>query len=585
LSALERFEFHVADQPRAEVESEPRFRGLRTFEAEAEPQAVGGGGAEAAGEELGSVDAGFNSDESAARHYLSEILTEVDTPAAAAITAPDRPEVVPNLQFAGVQEQPGTESRLVRFEQTEQSIPVFGGHAVCELTSDRGLVSASGEVGSVHKVSTLATLSQADALATLAEHLGVAVEAIGAGEPPELQLFPGGGEDDWHLVWLFREIPATPKDVEIEPHGHGLGRSPRDVEPLFDYLVDAHDGALVYYYSAAPMLMEPTYGSGENEDGVAVQFFGRMVGTAFELRDPMRKVVTYDLQLGDIQATPPSSPIQGASVHLGASMKAAVSAHTNASIVDDFYRGVLQRDGIDDKGMELVNVVNCTYAKGGEAAPVWSNAVWWGNRMWYGQAPDANGVTRSYSRLLDVIAHELTHGVTAFTAGLVYRDQSGALSESYSDILAIIVKNWDRANPTTGGDVSGWDWQLGPGLRPGGKPLRDLSDPSVTGHPAHMDHYLQTTQDSGGVHTNSNIHNKAAYNVLTATQSGARAFTPREGALLFYLGLTRLGKLSSFKDSLAAVTAVAGRLWEGTPQLRDEKVAAIRAAYADVGIA
>lgn len=564
MAGLERFHFHVAEQPEADVESLPAFRGMRAPSVE-------------------GVEAGFSSDEAAARHHLSGILTQDDRPTMRGITAPERPEQVPDLQFAGVTELPGTGTRLVRFDQTKESIPVFGGHAVCELTSDRGLVSASGEVGSVTQVSTLATLSQADALKALAEYLGVGVEAIEGGRPPELQLFPNG-DGQWHLIWLFRDIPAAPKELEIEPHGHGLGRSPRGDNPRLDYLVDAHDGAVVYYYSAAPTLTTPTFGSGMNEEDEPVRFLGQMVGTLFELRDPLRNIVTYDLQFGDIETPTLNNPVQDNDGDLGDTMKAVVSAHANASIVNDFYRGVLQRGGIDDKGMELVNVVNCTYARH-EQPPVWHNAVWSDNRMWYGQAPGADGVTRSYSRYLDVMAHELTHGITSFTAGLVYRDQSGALNESYSDILGIIIKNWDRSDPANGGDVSGWDWQLGAGLGQGGGPLRDLSDPTVTGDPAHMNDYLRTTADFGGVHTNSNIHNKAAYNVLTSTEpDGSHTFTPREGAYLFYIGLTRLGKLSDFLDSLTAVTDVAASLWHGDPQLRDKKVAAIRAAYGQVGI-
>ncbi|MGC1851998.1 MAG: M4 family metallopeptidase [Solirubrobacterales bacterium] len=588
MARLERFHFHVAEQPEVEFESPPSFGGARAqslggFDGE---EAGAGVGFEAAAEaEFEPVEPPFVTDEAAARHFLSEVLTEEDTPTMLEITAPERPEVVPDLRLARVQERPETGSRLVRFNQTKESIPVFGGHAVCELTADRGLVSASGEVGSVGDVSTIATVSQADALTALAKDLGVELNAIDGGQPPEQQLFPSE-ESKWHLVWLFRNVPVAPQDFEADPHGHGLGRSPRDVEPRFDYLVDAHEGTVVYSYPAAPTLM-PTFGSGESEDDLPVEFFWQAADDGvFELRDTTRKIVTYDHELRDIDNHTLNGPIRGNSVNVGGAMKAAVSAHSNASIVDDFYRGVLKRNGIDNKGMELVNVINCTYEKGQETVPgVWHNAVWWQGRMWYGQAPDGNGVTRSYSRHLDVIAHELTHGVTSSTAGLVYRDQSGALNESYSDIFGVIVKNWDRTKPATGGDVSEWDWQLGSALGAAGKPLRDLSNPAATGDPAHMSEYLQTTRDSGGVHTNSNIHNKAAHNVLTATEAdGSRTFTPYHGALLFYLGLEELGRLSNFHDSLTAVVNAANSLWKGDPQVRDVRVAAIRDSFSKVGI-
>lgn len=566
MARLERFNFHATERPEAEHEPPPA--------------AAAGFGAEAA------EAAPLVSDEAAARHFIGQVLAEEGTPVATAIVAPERPEVVPDLRLVRVQQQPETESTLVRFSQTKESVPVFGGHVVCELSQDQQLLTASGEVGEVGDVSTIATVSQADAIAGLAKQLGVEGAAIEGGKPPELQLFPDK-EDDWHLVWLFRNVPvAAPEfNPEEDGHGHGLGRSPRDVEPHFDYLVDAHEGGIVYSYPSAPTLM-PTYASGETDEDVVAEFYCQASEAGgYEMRDPLRMVVTCDLELGDIDAPALGGPVAMSQVDVGGTIKAAVSAHSNAGIVDDFFRGVLKRNGIDNKGMELVNVVNCTYSQSGEPTGVWHNAVWWENRMWYGQAPDGSGVTRSFARYLDVIAHELTHGVTSNSAGLVYRDQSGALNESYSDIFGIAVKNWDRNQPDTGGDVSTWNWELGAGLGSGGGPLRDLSNPRATGDPEHMSEYLQTNRDNGGVHTNSNIHNKAAYNVFTATEDdGSPAFTPYQASLLFYLALGQLGKLSNFKDSLTAVINAASSLWQGQTEVRDKKVAAIKGAYAAVGI-
>jgi Zn-dependent metalloprotease len=525
-----------------------------------------------------AVEPGFASDESAARYFLGQVLTEDKRPAMRAVLAPERPEVVPDLQLASVTELPGTDTRLVRFHQTSANIPIFGSHAVCELTEDRDLVSASGEVGEVTDVSPIATVSQADAFQKLAEYLEVEASAIEGGGA-ELQFF---AEDSgkWHLTWLLSEVPAAPKDFEAD--GHGLG-APRVRSPRFDYLVDAHDGSVVYYYSRRPTVVAPTFGSGLDDVDAEVRFIGQMNGGQFAMHDPMRNVSTYDNKFADWERFAKEKPIEDADSDLGDKMKGAVSAHANSSRVDDFYRSVLKRNGIDDKGMELINVVNCC-ASAEEQPPVWHNAAWTGSEMVYGQAPDPKGTLRSFARFLDITGHELTHGVTEKTAGLVYRDQSGALNESYSDILGMMIKNWDFSS-STGGDVSSWNWELGPGLAPGGGPFRDMSDPKKTGDPDHMDDYVKTSDDSGGVHTNSNIHNKAAYNVMTSTEAdSSRTFTPLECAYLFYIGLTRLGKMSGFTDSLAAVEDVASSLWRGDPQTRDKKVAAITAAFENVGI-
>ncbi len=190
---------------------------------------------------------------------------------------------------------------------------------------------------------------------------------------------------------------------------------------------------------------------------------------------------------------------------------------------------------------------------------------------------------RSFSRFLDVIAHELTHGVTEYTSSLVYQDQSGALNESFSDIFGVIIKNWYLVGPDS--DVGSWNWEIGSGLGNGGLPLRDLSNPTRTGDPDHMDQYLVTTQDSGGVHTNSGIPNKAAYNLLTATDDqGQRVFPARDVAILYYLTLSRLNPLATFQKTLQVLLDVAETLYAGDPAERDAKRAHIRQAYEKVGI-
>jgi bacillolysin len=374
---------------------------------------------------------------------------------------------------------------------------------------------------------------------------------------------------------------------------------PISSDVLMDYLVDAHDGEVVYYFSATAMIDIPVKCSGVDENGTAVEFFGRRsdAGASFELRDPLRDVITYDMKLADLAADPPlpGGPVQNTTTDWTSTNKAAVSAHFNTSTVCSFYNGVLFRDGIDDKGMDLVNLVNCCHSRY-SAPPIWRNASWspQKKRMQYGQVRGPSGALVSYSRFLDVIAHELTHGVTQTTSGLVYRDQSGALNESFSDIFGIIIKNWDDRH-ADGGNVSTWDWELGSGLGPDGLPLRDLRDPTrgrcrlgpgqVGPCPAHMNDYVRTTDDAGGVHINSNIHNKAAHNVLTARDAGGnRLFTPREVAILYYLCLARLTQLATFSDARNGLISVALSLYAGDATERQAKVDAIERSYAAVGI-
>ncbi len=95
----------------------------------------------------------------------------------------------------------------------------------------------------------------------------------------------------------------------------------------------------------------------------------------------------------------------------------------------------------------------------------------------------------------DVVAHEIAHGVTDSTSDLIYANQSGALNESFSDIFAYFLDNGDS---TIGEDL------------PGGA-LRSLANPPLFSNPDRMSNYVVTNEDNGGVHTNSGIHNKAAF--------------------------------------------------------------------------
>ncbi|HCU7777653.1 TPA: zinc metalloproteinase aureolysin, partial [Staphylococcus aureus] len=132
-----------------------------------------------------------------------------------------------------------------------------------------------------------------------------------------------------------------------------------------------------------------------------------------------------------------------------------------------------------------------------------NNAAWIGDKMIYG---DGDGRTfTSLSGANDVVAHELTHGVTQETANLEYKDQSGALNESFSDVFGYFVDDEDFL---MGEDV------YTPGKE--GDALRSMSNPEQFGQPAHMKDYVFTEKDNGGVHTNSGIPNKAAYNVIQA---------------------------------------------------------------------
>lgn len=192
-------------------------------------------------------------------------------------------------------------------------------------------------------------------------------------------------------------------------------------------------------------------------------------------------------------------------------MKCAVSAHANACIVAAFYRDVLKRNGVDNRGHRFTSSVQCLYGPEGMQTREWRNAVWDGEQMNYGQRL-LEGTLRGYGASLDVVAHEIAHGVTENTCRLEYRFESGAMNESYSDIFGIIISNYKEP------DIEKWNWQLGEELDPSGVPIRDVSEPTRYDQPDHMNDYRRfpSGYDQGGVHVNSGIHNKAFYSLITS---------------------------------------------------------------------
>ncbi len=169
----------------------------------------------------------------------------------------------------------------------------------------------------------------------------------------------------------------------------------------------------------------------------------------------------------------------------------------------DYYWSTFQRDSIDGQGMALQGLVH--YDKNYDNA-FWDNA----GHMFFG---DGDGqILMQTTAGIDVIGHELTHGVTQHEANLVYSGQSGALNESVSDVFGIQVKQ-----RVLGQDSHTSNWLIGedivgPALAPA---LRSMKDPGHANphddQPADMDGSV----DGGDVHTNSGIPNRAFYVVAT----------------------------------------------------------------------
>ena len=241
-------------------------------------------------------------------------------------------------------------------------------------------------------------------------------------------------------------------------------------------------------------------------------------------------------------------------VYNAEAQKAGVDAHYYAGKVYDYYYSQLGRNSYDNNGAKVISGVH--YSR------KYNNAFWSGGQMVYG---DGDGTTFiNFAGGYDVIAHELTHAVTEYTSNLVYENQSGALNESWSDAMAAVMDSDD--------------WLIGEDIyTPGvsGDALRSMSNPAQEGQPAHMSQYVNTTNDNGGVHTNSGIPNKAFYNF--ATSIGSRTIA---GKVWYTASRDYMTSTTNFSGARAATLQAAAALY-GTGS---SYYTALQSAWSEVGV-
>ena len=508
--------------------------------------------------------------ETVARRYLQQSLASSAVPSFSLAQGDDAGSEFKSL---GTESLPLTDTKTVKFRQVYKQIPVYSSLVTVELDKDNEFLAINSALGTPSGVSPVAKVSPADAL-------NKALKLAGAGATPDLTPRLNFYHDDktqqWRLVYIIEDVPVK--------KGAKKGDRPTSMQFLMDYVIDAHTGALV-----AELPRTPTMAANEVEavDGLGNKRRIRIKpgpgGSSKILHDEQLNVQTFDFGFKDPEVleaklpgttiTNPPNPFKGE----------AVSAHANASAVAAFLRDVLKRNNIDNQGGALVSTVNCIVVRDNPLGQKqWLNAFWTPvkRQMVYGQVLHGSNL-RSLAVNLDVVGHEMFHGVTNDTSRLEYRNESGALNESYSDIFGILISNFDKP------DIAKWDFQLGENLTANDKPLRDLSKPSLFGQPEHMSNFKVTTRDSGGVHTNSGIHNFAAFKIITARDSQKRfVFKPNELAAVFYIALTQqLTRQSGFSASRRGVTLAAQTLFRNNqPATLKAKIALIAKAFSDVGI-
>ncbi|WP_175990183.1 M4 family metallopeptidase [Bacillus sp. Marseille-Q1617] len=429
----------------------------------------------------------------------------------------------------------------VRFSQTKNGIPVEGSEIIVHYNKNNEITSVNG---SYHQSAEETDLNLSPQLSSskAVEKAQSAVEApekLTYAPTSELVIYPFEGEN--HLTYKV--------NVNF------LGEAPGN----WFVFIDAETGEVVDQYNA---IMHAEDINTQTGSGIGVLGEHRLLhisqtkepndGTMFQMADFSHEgldgIITYDYSNNRLEVFKDKD----AAFHSDFD-RPAVDAHYNSEKVYEYYLNEHGRNSLDDEGMPIQSVVH--YGNN------YNNAFWNGTYMVYGDGDGEFMVPLSAG--LDVAAHEMAHGVTSNSANLLYRFQSGALNEAFSDIFGALIddENWEL-----GEDI------MAPAAKESGREsLRSLSDPSKYPvnaayvpygngdgmYPSHMDEFydLPRELDNGGVHINSSIINHAAY--LTAQDIGREKL----GKIYYRALTTYLTSLSDFSDARQAIIQSAEDLY------------------------
>lgn len=435
------------------------------------------------------------------------------------------------------QESGPLDHRHLRFSQFYQGIPVWPGELMVHLNAKGDIYLAEGAyVPTPRKVITVPALDSEAAIQKALSALPQG-EAEVAGSPELIIYAPGDRRA--RLAW---KITFT-----------------LSLYSRWRVIVDAANGEVLSAHDIIPKQGVSGMGidlSGNQRDlsvwSENSQYY--MVDTSKSMYDPasdppLPDSVDGGIVILDARNQPPTSDVRTIprlrmvrSDRPDAGWLAdAVSAAYHVSQTYDYFLDRHDRDSIDGHGSTIVAVVRL--GEGYENAS-WSSetrTIYLGDGQPFAAAPD-------------VVAHELTHGITAYTANLIYRDQSGALNEAFSDIFGEMVQARMRGGAA--------DWLFGDTLS---QPLRSLSDPEqlqfLPGYPypERMSEYFNTSQDNGGVHINMTIITHAFYLLAEGLDGGIGI---QDAAAIFYRALNyHLLSNSQFVDARLACISSAEELF------------------------
>ena len=465
--------------------------------------------------------------------------------------------------------------RHERLTQLHGGVPVFGG----ELARQSDAVGTLTVFGTLYEgidVSTEPRLRARDAAARI-ETLGG--HPVGRRGGPELVVLPLG--DGYRLAWRVRAF--FEKTLELR-----------------QVFLDAATGDTLLEYDDLQR-QEAAIGTGVlgDQKKLSVTSSSGAYTTADRLRPPLISTYDFGFNVNRLIAFLDSNDPVGnlTSADLGRDSDnvwtdgAVVDAHAYAGLTYDYYYARHGRRGLDDANVPMHSITHAirredfaSYSTD-TVGSFFANAFYYGDGIMYygdGLPPSATFFGQHVNYLagaLDVVAHELTHGVTDYSSGLIYQGESGALNEAFSDMMGTAVEfefEPSKADYLLGEDV----------FTPGG--LRSMQNPQAFGDPDHYSIRYTGTGDNGGVHINSGIANNAYYlaieggtHRLGATVQGVGGANRGQIERVFYRAFTAfLTPRATFSQARAATIQAARELYPSSPAVE----AAVTQAWNAVGV-
>ncbi len=426
-------------------------------------------------------------------------------------------------------------SKHFRYQQTHKGVPLWGRETVLHLNTDDSVYLFQGryEPGTDEQIQTEPGITAEEALEAAKAHMGITGDLL---EPPETELVIYTADDGKKTLAYKTDIFADIThrwlcftDAETGEFLHSITGVYNDIVEVSGYDIDSRLRDFnVWYQNGTYYLVDPSVPDDDPPYSPVPDI--KSLGNTYILTANNTESDVYFITGNSSSAWDP----------------AGVSAAYNIRTVHDYYRN-LGRNGIDNRNSNYIAIIHISED--------YANAFWNGKIVGFGDGD--NQTFSSLAASLDITAHEIQHGITQFTAGLIYENQSGALNEAFSDIFACMV---DRD-----------DWTVGEGVTLKGQGyLRNLANPEL-GFPAlgkplpsKMSEYrnLPNTKsgDYGGVHINMSIPSRAAYLMaegLTAEGTGTSIGREKTEKIFYRALTTYLQASSQFLDARRATIQAA----------------------------